>query len=154
MQRFNESDREFRHNSARGAGLSEAFDDGTIAPTAAVSSLPFAPEIVIPAIEEMHRRYGSHIYGEFGFIDAFNPSFRYDVPLKSGRIIPDFGWVARDYIGIDQGPIVAMIENYRNDFVWRTMRENPYIRLGLQRAGFTGGWLDAAGSSAPALEAP
>lgn len=154
MQRFNESDREFRHYSARGAGLSEAFDDGTIAPTAAVSSLPFAPEIVIPAIEEMHRRYGSHIYGEFGFIDAFNPSFRYDVPLKSGRIIPDFGWVARDYIGIDQGPIVAMIENYRNDFVWRTMRENPYIRLGLQRAGFTGGWLDAAGSSAPALEAP
>ena len=48
-----------------------------------------------------------------------------------------------DYLGIDQGPIVLMIENYRSDFVWKVMRRNPHIRLGLQRAGFTGGWLDA-----------
>lgn len=144
FQNYNESPREFRHYSARGAGLSDAFDDGTIAPTAAAASLPFAPEIVIPAIEEMRSRFGDHIYGEYGFIDAFNPSFHYDIPVKSGHVIPGFGWVARDYIGIDQGPIVIMIENYRNEFAWNTMHANPYIRSGLERAGFEGGWLDAS----------
>jgi hypothetical protein len=136
--------REFRHYSARGAGIADAFDDGTIAPTAAAASLPFAPEIVIPAVEEMHNLYGKDIYSKYGFLDAFNPSFTYDVPLKTGQMIPGFGWVASDYIGIDEGPIVAMIANYRNDFVWNVMKKNPYIRKGLQRAGFTGGWLDEA----------
>lgn len=133
--------REFRHYSARGAGIADAFDDGTIAPTAAAASLPFAPEIVIPAVEEMHKRYGSEIYSKYGFLDAFNPSFNYDVPLKTGHMIPGFGWVASDYIGIDQGPILAMIANYRDDFVWNVMKKNPYIRKGLERAGFSGGWL-------------
>lgn len=134
--------REFRHYSARGAGLSDAFDDGTIAPTAAAASLPFAPEIVIPAVQEMHDRYGQNIYSKYGFLDSFNPSFTYDIPLKTGHLVPGFGWVASDYIAIDQGPIVAMIENYRNGFVWKVMRRNPYIRRGLERAGFKGGWLD------------
>ena len=48
-----------------------------------------------------------------------------------------------DYLGIDQGPIVLMIENYRSGFVWKVMRRNPHIQRGLQRAGFSGGWLDA-----------
>jgi hypothetical protein len=51
------------------------------------------------------------------------------------------GWFGTDYLGLDQGPIVAMIENYRNGFVWNLMRRNPYIVNGLRRAGFTGGWL-------------
>ena len=63
------------------------------------------------------------------------------MPLKTGRLIPDRGWVASDYIGIDQGPILTMIANYRSEFVWKVMRQNPYIRKGLERAGFTGGWL-------------
>ena len=134
--------RAFRHYSARGAGLADAFDDGTIAPTAAAASLPFAPEIVIPAVEEMRNQFGEQIYATYGFLDAFNPSFTYDVPLKTGHLIPGFGWVSSDYIGIDQGPIIAMIENYRDDFIWKVMRKNPYIRRGLQRAGFSGGWLD------------
>jgi hypothetical protein len=148
--------RAFRHYSARGAGIADAFDDGTIAPTAAAASLPFAPEIVIPAIEEMHDQLGAQIYSKYGFLDAFNPSFTYDVPLKTGHLIPGFGWVAGDYIGIDQGPIIAMIENYRDDFVWKVMRKNPYIRRGLQRAGFTGGWLEPtiAGSETTAAGAP
>jgi hypothetical protein len=148
--------RAFRHYSARGAGLADAFDDGTIAPTAAAASLPFAPEIVIPAVEEMHDQLGAQIYSTYGFLDAFNPSFTYDVPLKTGHLIPGFGWVASDYIGIDQGPIIAMIENYRDDFVWKTMRKNPYIRRGLQRAGFTGGWLEPveAGSDTTATGQP
>jgi hypothetical protein len=134
--------RKFRHYSARGAGQADAFDDGTIAPTAAAASLPFAPEIVIPAVEEMRNLFGGQLYDKYGFLDAFNPSFSYDVPLKTGKLVPNIGWIAGDYIGIDQGPIIAMIENYRSEFVWKVMRKNPYIQRGLKRAGFTGGWLD------------
>lgn len=152
-QDFNGEQREFRHYSARGAGLDVAFDDGTLAPTAAVASIAFAPEIVIPATEEMHRRYGDYLYSSYGFLDSFNPSFTYeDVPLKTGRIVPGKGWVASDYIAIDQGPILAMISNYRNDFVWNVMKKNPYIRAGLERAGFTGGWL--AGEDEPKDSGP
>ena len=135
----------FRTYAARGVGLNPAhnYDDGTIAPTAALASLPFAPEIVIPAVQEMHKQYGQHIYGRYGFLDAFNMSFRYDnVKLLHGRRVPGFGWVDTDYLGIDQGPIFAMIENYRSELVWSVMRSNPYLRRGLQRAGFTGGWLE------------
>jgi hypothetical protein len=99
---------------------------------------------VIPAVEEMHDQLGPQIYSTYGFLDAFNPSFTYEVPLKTGKMIPGFGWVASDYIGIDQGPILAMIQNYRDDFIWKVMRKNQYIRRGLQRAGFKGGWLDEA----------
>jgi hypothetical protein len=58
-----------------------------------------------------------------------------------GQNVPHVGWFDHDYLGIDQGPILAMIENYRSGLVWKTMRRNPHIRLGLERAGFTGGWL-------------
>jgi len=132
----------FRTYSARGAGIEYTLDDGTIAPTAAAASLPFAPEIVIPAITEMHRRYGKDIYRRFGFIDAFNPSFDYPVKPQHGRVVPGTGWVDDDYIGIDQGPIVLMIENHRSELVWKVMRNNPHIRRGLRRAGFSGSWLD------------
>ena len=82
----------------------------------------------------------------YGFLDAFNPTLTStDVPLQHGRVVPGLGWFDTDYLGIDQGPILAMIENYRSGLVWRLMREAPYIVRGLRRAGFTGGWLDAAG---------
>jgi hypothetical protein len=128
---------------ARGAGLHGTIDDGTIAPTAAIGSIAFTPEIVIPAIAAMQKRYGDAVYTRYGFIDAFNPSFHYtDRPLRTGSVVPQIGWVDDLYLGIDQGPIVAMIENYRSDFVWKVMRKNPYVRAGLKRAGFSGGWLD------------
>jgi hypothetical protein len=133
--------RQFKDYFARGAGILHTFDDGTIAPTAAISSLPFAPEIVIPAVQEMYSRYGSTIYSTYGFLDAFNPSFVAQAPLSNGRIAPGFGWVDIDYVGIDQGPILAMIANYRSELVWRMMRKNPHVRRGLERAGFSGGWL-------------
>ena len=118
-------------------------DDGTLAPTAAAGSIAFAPEIAILAIEAMHERYGKDIYGEYGFLDSFNPSFTFaEAPLQHGRIT-ESGWVDGDYLGIDQGPIVLMIENNCSGFVWKVMRGNPYIQRGLQRAGFGGGWLDA-----------
>ncbi|UZW63101.1 glucoamylase family protein [Lysobacter enzymogenes] len=141
LQEYRGEQRQFRHYSARGAGLRENFDDGTIAPTAAIASLPFAPEIVIPTTLSMHERYGEYIYSSYGFLDSFNPSFNYDIPLKTGRLVPNQGWVSSDYIGIDQGPILTMISNYRNEFVWNVMKRNAYIRTGLERAGFKGGWL-------------
>ena len=150
LQDYRGEQREFRHYMARGAGLRENFDDGTIAPTAAVASLPFAPEIVIPATVEMHERYGDYIYSSYGFLDSFNRSFDYDIPLKTGRLVPGQGWVASDYIGIDQGPILTMIANYRNEFVWNVMKKNPHIRTGLERAGFKGGWLVPKDQPAPA----
>lgn len=131
--------RTFRTYAARGPAYS---DDGTLAPTAAASSIPFAPEIAIPAAMEMRHRYGQHLYSTYGFLDSFNPSFEYAVPLGSGKVTPGLGWVAADYLGIDQGPIVAMVENHRSGLVWRVMRQNPYLRTGLQRAGFQGGWLE------------
>ncbi|MEP7102870.1 MAG: glucoamylase family protein [Burkholderiales bacterium] len=138
--------RYFLDYSARGAGRNHTVDDGTIAPTAAVSSLPFAPEIVIPAVAEMHARYGFYIFQKYGFVDSFNRSFTAaDVQLTDGRVDPGFGWVANDYLGIDQGPILAMICNYRNELVWDDMRKCVPIRRGLERAGFSGGWLSKAG---------
>ncbi|ASL00781.1 glucoamylase family protein [Xanthomonas citri] len=149
-QEYRGEQRQFRHYSSRGAGLRENFDDGTIVPSAAISSIVFAPEVVIPATQEMHKRYGDFLYSSYGFLDSFNPSFNYDIPLKTGRMVPDRGWVASDYIAIDQGPILAMIANYQNEFVWNVMKKNPYIRAGLERAGFTGGWLTPEGEPQPA----
>jgi hypothetical protein len=62
----------------------------------------------------------------------------------AGRVDPAQGWFDVDYLGIDQGPIVAMIENHRSGLVWKVMRKNPNIVRGLKRAGFTGGWLAEA----------
>ncbi|WP_369933087.1 glucoamylase family protein [Xanthomonas tesorieronis] len=148
-QDYRGEQRQFFHYRTRGAGLFEAFDDGTIAPTAAVSSIVFAPEVVIPATQEMHKRFGDFIYSSYGFLDSFNPSFNYDIPLKTGRMVPNRGWVAGDYIGIDQGAIVTMIANYRNEFVWNVMKKNKYLRTGLERAGFSGGWLTPEGETQP-----
>ena len=127
----------------RGAGLSRAaVDDGTIAPTAAAASIAFTPQIVVPAIAEMKQRYGDDLYTPYGFVDAFNPSFTFtDRSVRTGRVVPDKGWFDNLYLGVDQGPILLMLENYRSGFVWKTMRKNPYIREGLKRAGFSGGWL-------------
>ena len=135
----------FLEYAARGVGVGRVVDDGTIAPTAAISSLPFAPEIVLPATLAMYHRFGGSIYSSYGFRDAFNASF-HGAPTPAGSGArrsgsADAGWVDRDYVGIDQGPILAMIENYRSDLVWRTMRSDPYLRQGLERAGFSGGWL-------------
>jgi hypothetical protein len=139
-----DTERTFHGYTARGAGLDYISDDGTIVPTAAGGSIAFAPEIVVPALEEMKRKYGKYIYTKYGFVDAFNPSFHTKTELRTGKLVPELGWVDTVHLGIDQGPIVLMAENWRNGFVWNVMKKNPYIRKGLQRAGFTGGWLDEA----------
>lgn len=135
--------RQFHQYSARGPiGFPDGLDDGTIAPTAAIASLPFAPEIVEPATHALYDRYGSAIYGRYGFLDSFNPSFTWrSAALKKGQITTVAGWVDSDYLGIDQGPILAMIENHKSGLVWERMRACPAIKTGLKRAGFTGGWV-------------
>ena len=92
-------------------------------------------------------RAGDHHPGTdrdaYGFVDAFNATFpRTGLTPQAGTVTPGVAWFDSDYLGIDQGPIIAMIENHRSGLVWRVMRTNPYIRTGLKRAGFTGGWLD------------
>jgi hypothetical protein len=135
--------RNFFTYRARGAAATGVEDDGTLAPTAAGGSIPFAPEIALPALKEMRRRYGSDLFGQYGFVDAFNPTYRFGGRLPAGKIVPNVGWFDTDYLGIDQGPILLMIENYRTGLIWKLMRSSPYIRRGLERAGFTGGWLVA-----------
>ena len=124
--------RQFHTYWARGASFTATPDDGTIAPTAAGGSIPFAPEIAIPALHAMRHTYGDALFSTYGFRDAFNPTFTQTSPA---------GWFDVDYLGIDQGPILAMIENYRTGLIWRLISGNPHIVLGLCRAGFTGGWL-------------
>lgn len=127
--------RDYRGYSARGPRSIDGYDDCTIAPTAAGGSVPFAPEICIPALEYFWETHYENLVGEYGFRDAFNLEY------TDGRGNEE-GWFAPDYIGIDQGPILIQIENYRTGLIWETMKKNPYIRAGLRKAGFQGGWLE------------
>lgn len=130
--------RRFISYAGRGMGL---YDDGTLAPYAAGSSIAFAPEIVIPTLKAIKEHY-PHTWGRYGFWDSFNPSFGYtDVKLTHGRVLPGRGWVDTDMLGIDQGPLLAMLGNHRGELVWQAMRNNAHLIRGLRRAGFTGGWL-------------
>jgi hypothetical protein len=140
---FNGRQRNFFGYAARGPiDEPDGRDDGTITPTAALGSLPFAPEIVIPCAEALLRQ--PRLFDRYGFRDSFNPSFTYaGMKVESGSVDPQHGWVDGDYLGIDQGPILLQAANYRDEFVWRYMRQVPAIRRGLIRAGFTGGWLGA-----------
>ena len=135
--------RQFYGYAARGI-TRDNVDDGTIAPTAMIGSLMFAPHYVTKATQTLLRRYGDMIYTRYGFLDSFNPSFTDARLAQSGHVVPGRGWVAGAFLGIDQGPIIAMIENQRSHLIWRLMRRNPDIRTGLLRAGFKGGWLDRA----------
>ena len=142
--------RAFHTYWARGASAVYVNDDGTLSPTAAGGSIPFAPEIAVPALRAMRAHYGDLFQG-YGFLDSFNPSFTFaTLDLPHGRVVPGRGWFDEDYLGIDQGPILLMAENYRSGLVWETMKKSPYIVRGLKRAGFAGGWLDDA--SVPEVE--
>ena len=135
--------RRFWTYTARGVSAVRTRDDGTIAPTAAGGSIAFAPEIVIPALRAMVKRYGDDLYTPYGFVDAFNPSFQFEsAKLGHGHMTEGKGWFDNEHLGIDQGPIILMIENYRSEFVWNIMKRSPYIQAGLKKAGFAGGWLD------------
>ncbi|HMP49519.1 MAG TPA: glucoamylase family protein [Oligoflexia bacterium] len=115
-----------------GRGAPFGPDDGTIAPWVAIASLPFAPEIVLPAIEHF-THLGVVTSCQFGFETSFNRTF----VDGSGKK----GWVSPGNYGLNQGPVVIMVENYRTQLIWNLLRKSPYISTGLKRAGFSGGWL-------------
>ncbi|MBK7873252.1 MAG: T9SS type A sorting domain-containing protein [Saprospiraceae bacterium] len=97
-------------------------DNGTITPTAALSSMPYTPEESIAVLKHFYRDRGAKLWGPMGFYDAFNDAQN---------------WTASSYLAIDQGPIIDMIENYRTQLLWNNFMKNPEITAGLQKAGFT-----------------
>ena len=96
-------------------------DNGTIAPTAALSSMPYTPVESMDALKSFYYEYGSRLWGEYGFKDAFN--------IKEN-------WFADSYLAIDQGPIIVMIENYRSQLLWNNFMSNPEIPPMLNAIGF------------------
>jgi hypothetical protein len=135
-QLHNEDTMVFHGYAARGASAIRIVDDGTIAPTAAGGSIPFAPAECISALMHMKNTYGEDLYQEYGFRDAYNMAFVKEDGSK--------GWFNLDYLGIDQGAILIQLENYQSELVWELMKKNRYIVSGLKKAGFTGGWLNDA----------
>lgn len=124
----------FHTYTARGASSRRITDDGTITPTAAGGSIPFAPEVCLDALYAMYQNYGDQLYSEYGFLDSFNPTY--------GKLKHRESWINDDYIGIDQGPILLQLENHQTGLIWDIIRKNKYIRQGLIKAGFRGGWLN------------
>lgn len=102
-------------------------DNGTITPTAAIASLPYAPDQVLQVARHFLADRGAQIWGEYGFVDAFNP----------GR-----GWTADTFLAIDQGPIVVMMENHRSGLLWKLFMRVPEVQAGLRRLGFSHPTLD------------
>ncbi len=97
-------------------------DRGVISPTAAVSSIPYAPKYSLEVIRYLYEELGDKVWGEYGFIDAFNLSKN---------------WYAPSFLAIDQGPQIIMIENYRSGLIWKLFMSHPDIRNGLIKLGFT-----------------
>jgi hypothetical protein len=124
--------REFYGYRARGAPFGP--DDGTISPWAVVTSLPFAPVEVLETIRHAVGQLASRDKLGHGFDASINPTFT----------VPDnpHGWVSPLRFGLNQGPIVLMIENHLSGLMWTLLRQCPHLVTGLRRAGFTGGWLD------------
>lgn len=123
-------EREFFGYIARGVPYGP--DDGTLAPWATAVSLPFAPEIVVPTLEHFNRLHlAEHRYG---YKSSFNPTYPHEAHAE-------YGWISPYHFGINQGPVVLMIENYRSGLIWRLTRGIRPIVEGLRRAGFKGGWL-------------
>jgi hypothetical protein len=118
---------------ARGAPFGP--DDGTISPWAVVASLPFAPEIVIGTIRHAINRLALKGRNPYGFDSSFNGT--YPETTKNQH-----GWVSPWNFGLNEGPIILMIENFQSELIWKTVRKCPYIAKGLRRAGFRDGWLE------------
>jgi hypothetical protein len=118
-----------------GRGVPYGPDDGTLAPWAVVASLPFAPEIVLPTLDNCIHQVKLTKFNRYGFKAAFNPTH----PGEPGN--PYNFWVSPWHFGLNQGPIILMIENYNTGLLWELMRKCPYIANGLRNAGFNGGWL-------------
>jgi len=103
-------------------------DNGTISPTAALSSMPYTPQESIEALKYFYRTFGSDLWGDFGFRDAFNLTYSSQGVLGT--------WFSDGYLAIDQGPIIVMIENYRSQLLWNKFMSNTEIQSALTAVGF------------------
>ncbi len=121
---------------AYGSGPGGALHDGTVAPTAAGSSIVFTPGFSIPALRTMYKKHKQKIWGKYGFTDAFNL---------------DKNWTAQEVLGIDQGPLLLMIENYRSEFLWKLFMQHPAILRGLDLGGFQTGTLSLKAPQRPTV---
>lgn len=101
---------------------SPANDVGTIAPTAAVSSLPYTPTQSMQALRFFYYKLGDKLWGQYGFYDSFD--------LNDG-------WFASSDLAIDEGPIIDMIENYRSGLLWNLFMSCPEVKTGMKNLGFT-----------------
>ena len=127
----------FYNYTARGVPFGP--DDGTISPWAVVASLPFASDVVLSTVRHAIEKLDLKKYSDYGFDSSFNPTY-------PGRGENPNGWISPWQFGLNQGPIVLMIENFKTRLIWDIMKKCPYVVSGLRRAGFTGGWLDAGTS--------
>lgn len=118
---------------ARGAPFGP--EDGTISPWAVVASLPFAPELVLDTIRHAVKKLKEKNTDNDGFDASFNPVY----PVAG---LEENGWVSPWKFGLNEGPMIIMIENFQTQLIWKIMRKCVYTTMGLRRAGFTGGWLD------------
>ena len=128
IRRVDGRERRFASYVARGVPYGP--DDGTVAPAAALGSLPFAPEVAMPAVRFLYEEYPA-LTAEGGFASGLNLAFRDAAGLA---------WCSAGTFGLDQGIAVMMIENYRTQMFWQLMRRCAIFRTGLQRAGFAGAW--------------
>jgi hypothetical protein len=101
-------------------------DLGTISPTAALASFPYTPEYSMAALKHFYYDLGDKIWGEFGFVDAFNETK---------------DWYAKSFLAIDQGPEIVMIENYRTGLMWKLFMSAPEVQMGLRKLGFESPYL-------------
>jgi hypothetical protein len=127
-----------RFYAYEGRGAPYGIDDGTLAPWAVAASMPFAPEIVLPTLHHFMFAMQLHEPHHYGFKASFNQTW-----VDHSASSTFTGWISPHYFGLNQGPIVLMIENHRSDMLWELMRGCRWIADGLERAGFTGGWLKA-----------
>ena len=120
---FNFGDKKFEGYAGRGTSGKDhtIAEDRTLAPYGPMSSLPFAPEIVLPTMKSINAKYGKELWGKYGYYDSFNPTIN---------------WVNNDFIGIDQGPMLIMIENFRTGLVWDYVMKDPIIQTGLTKLGY------------------
>ncbi|HEY1615551.1 MAG TPA: glucoamylase family protein [Rhizomicrobium sp.] len=126
--RENGRDRRFFGYMSRGVPYGP--DDGTIAPWAMLATLPFAAEVALTGTRRLLGNY-PQVCNQDRFSSGFNPTLRSDTG----------GWLSEGWYGLDQGLLAMMIENHRTGLVWEIMRRCSYLRDGLRRAGFEGGWL-------------
>ncbi|HXE06097.1 MAG TPA: glucoamylase family protein [Bryobacteraceae bacterium] len=131
VKELRESGRDLRFFGYMSRGVPYGPDDGTIAPWAMPATVAFNAQAALAGTRHILQRYPM-VCSQDRFSSGFNPTLQ----TKEG------GWLSQGWYGLDQGLLTMMIENHRSGMIWKLTRRSPHFIAGLQRAGFTGGWLD------------